>query len=321
MCKKPQEPDGRRGLKALLPVLVVAGIALLQGGRATARGNGEELVMTFDLGDSRISVLSEEQRTGRADALTGATPQMIQTWLPDGSYPAAVNAFLVQMPDRNILVASGCGRRLFDRIHSLGLTEEDIHVILLTHLHGGHAEGLLRGDTAAFPRAELYLSQPEYDYRTGGRPLQVPDSCTGGFGQAGRVVAAYGERLHLFVPAPLPETASPEGFPVPGVQAVAAYGPTPGHTAYLFESGGSRLLVWGAVIHAMRIQMPCPEVGSVCDADPALSAETRRRILSYVSAGKIPVAGMHIAFPGIGDVVSTGSGGYAFEPYCLCLGL
>ncbi|MDR2118176.1 MAG: MBL fold metallo-hydrolase [Tannerellaceae bacterium] len=312
-CKKPEKPEERRVLKAVLSVLLL--LTVLQGSGMRAQNGGEQLVMTFEIGQAQVSVLSEEQRSGRVDALTGATPQMIQTHVPDGSYPSAVNAFLVRMPDRNILVDAGYGRKLFDHLDALDVEPGDIHAVLLTHLHGDHIGGMLRDGKAAFPHADIYLSQPEYDYWTGNRSAQALP--------AQKVIEVYRDRLHLFVPADLPDSGASAGpaLLLPGVQGIAAYGHTPGHTAYLFESGGARLLVWGDLTHAMRIQMPCPGVTYARDTDTEQSVATRRRILSYVAEKNIPIAGMHIAFPGMGNVVSAGNDSYAFEPYCLCLGI
>jgi glyoxylase-like metal-dependent hydrolase (beta-lactamase superfamily II) len=304
-------------LKFVLSVLVF--MVLLPGGLAMAQNSGEQLVMSFDIGYAQVSVLSEEQRSGRIDALTGATPRMIQTYLPDSVYPSAVNAFLVRTPDKNILVDAGYGRKLSDHLRSLELGAEDIHVVLLTHMHGDHIGGLLSNDTIAFPQAEVYLSQPEYDFWMSDRAMQALPDRRNGFLQARKVIAAYKDRLHLFLPEADPAAEAPSPL-LPGIRGIAAYGHTPGHTAYLLESEGSRLLIWGDVTHAMRIQMPCPEVTYARDSDPVQSVETRKRLLAYVAEKNIPIAGMHIAFPGIGDVVSTGNGAYAFEPYCLCLG-
>jgi glyoxylase-like metal-dependent hydrolase (beta-lactamase superfamily II) len=303
-------------MKYVLPGFML--MAVLQTATLAAQGGSEESVMTFDIDAFQVSVLAEEQRNGRIDALAGVTPEMIQTYLPDSVYPSAVNAFLVRMPDKTILVDAGYGRKLFDHLQSFELTPEAIDLILLTHMHGDHIGGLLRGEAIAFPKAELYLSQPEYDYWMSDRAMQVAPDRRNGFLQARKVIAAYKDKLHLFVPGEL-GAEKPQEI-LPGVQGIAAYGHTPGHTAYFIESGGSRLLIWGDVNHAMRIQMPCPDVTYARDSNPARSVETRKRILAYVAAKKIPIAGMHIAFPGIGDVISTGGGGYAFEPYCLCMG-
>jgi len=101
-----------------------------------------------------------------------------------------------------------------------------------------------------------------------------------------------------------------------GVSAIAAYGHTPGHTMFLVESGGKKLLVWGDLTHAMAIQMPRPSVSVTYDSDPVAAAEARKEVLKYVSENKIPVAGMHVAYPGVGGVETDpeNPGGYKFIP-------
>jgi glyoxylase-like metal-dependent hydrolase (beta-lactamase superfamily II) len=316
-CKKPEKPEDKRVQKLFLSLVFTA---VLLGSGAAAQNNNETLAMTFEIGDSQVSVLSEEQRNGRVDALAGVTPEMIRTYLPDSVYPSAVNAFLIRTPDKNILVDAGYGRKLFDNMQSLGVSAEDVHIILLTHMHADHIGGLLRDERAAFPKAELYLPQPEYDYWMSDQAMQASPDRRNGFLQARKVLSSYKDKLHLFVPDDIDAANAPSTL-LPGVRGVAAYGHTPGHTAYLIESEGAHLLIWGDLTHAMRIQMPCPDVTYARDANPAQSIETRKRILSYVAEKNIPIAGMHIAFPGIGDVIPTGNGGeYTFEPYCLCLG-
>jgi glyoxylase-like metal-dependent hydrolase (beta-lactamase superfamily II) len=293
--------------------------AVMQGSVTQAQDDNVQNVITFDIGDAQISVLTEEHREGRSNVLTGATPEMLQKYLPNGTYPTAVNAWLIRTQDKNILVDAGYGRKLFDNLQLLGVAAQDIDVVLLTHMHGDHIGGLLKDEKVTFPKAELYLAQPEHDYWTSDREMQSAAERRNGFLQARKVIAAYRDRLHLFVPDDL-DTETPRPL-LPGIRAVAAYGHTPGHTAYLLESGNAKLLIWGDLTHAMNIQMPVPEVALAFDVDVPQAVETRKRILQYVSAGKIPVAGMHVPFPGIGNVLSIKNGEYAFEPYCLCLGI
>ncbi|MDR0757795.1 MAG: MBL fold metallo-hydrolase [Tannerella sp.] len=265
-------------------------------------------VITYAAGDFRVSTLSEGGRAGQSSLLKGATPEMLQKYLPDGTFPLEVQAFLVRTPDRNILIDAGYGTNLFTNLQSLEITEDQVDVILLTHLHGDHIGGLLRDGKAAFPHAEMYLSQAEHDYWTN---QERGDA-------ARKMLAAYRDRLHLFVPSAIGEAPS-ELFT--GIQAIAAYGHTPGHTAFLFHSGESKWLIWGDVTHAMPIQMPCPDVALSFDTDPELAIRTRKTIFEYVARHKITVGGMHIPFPAVGNVTSGKEEGYAFTPLCLCEGI
>ncbi|MDR3269192.1 MAG: DUF1080 domain-containing protein [Tannerella sp.] len=278
----------------------------------------QENVITFEVGFSRITTLSEGQHDGNSSVLTGATPEMLRTWLPDGTYPGATNVFLIRTPDKNILVDAGYGRRLFDNLQTLEITPGQIDVILITHMHGDHIGGLLQEDRAAFPGAALYLSQAEHDYWTSDQAMQqVASNRRSGFLQARKVIAAYKDRLHLFTPH---EAGATGAELIPGIQALAAYGHTPGHTAFLITSDGDRLLIWGDLTHATAIQMPCPDVAVVYDTDPVKAVEIRKKIMEYVAANDIPIAGMHIAFPAVGDVIRAEKG-YTFKPFCLCLGI
>jgi glyoxylase-like metal-dependent hydrolase (beta-lactamase superfamily II) len=264
----------------------------------------ETNLITFMVGDCRVSTLSEGQQNGKSDILIGATPEILQKYAPDGSYPNATNAFLIRTPDKIVLVDAGFGRKLFDHLKELEVTPEQVDVVLITHMHGDHIGGLLRDDKVAFPNADFYLPQPEYDYwTTGDHPAQT------------RIIKAYKDKLKLFVPTELGDASKPL---IPGIQGIAAYGHTPGHTGYLLESGKSRLLIWGDLTHAMSIQIPHPEVAVTYDVDPATAIESRKKILEYVAKNKIPVGGMHIAFPAIGHIKGQ-PGSYEFEPFCTCL--
>lgn len=287
----------------------------------TAQEKAVDSVITFEVGAMRISTLCESSQDGNSQVLRGATPEMLRTCLPDGTYPAATNAFLLRTEDRHILIDAGYGRRLFEHLETLGVTPGQIDVILLTHMHGDHIGGLMRNGQAAFPQAVLYLSQAEHDFWTDDRAMQQagPDR-RNGFVQARSVIAAYGDRLHLF-PAAEPDAPGPELLP--GIRGIAAYGHTPGHAAFLLESEDEELLVWGDLTHAMAIQMPYPEVALVYDSDAGQAIETRKRILEYVAENRISVAGMHIPYPAVGNVARAkdGTGGYTYTPYCLCLGI
>jgi glyoxylase-like metal-dependent hydrolase (beta-lactamase superfamily II) len=89
-----------------------------------------------------------------------------------------------QLDGKNILIESGIGSgKLTDKqkrnygvteessieesLKTLGLTPEDIHIILMTHMHFDHACGLTKyeGDklVPVFPNAEIYTSQTEWD--------------------------------------------------------------------------------------------------------------------------------------------------------------
>lgn len=261
-------------------------------------------VYTYKVGAAEICLLSEGQQNGRSGILIGATPQMLRQCLPNGTYPGATNAFLVRMQGKTILVDAGLGAKLFDNIRSLGIKNEQVDVILITHMHGDHIGGLLRDGKIAFPNAEMYIPQPEHDYWMNEARGQ----------NARKIIELYKDRLHLFKPDELDAASTAL---LPGFKGIAAYGHTPGHTMFLLESNGEKILIWGDVAHAMAIQMPYPQVAVTYDTNPEDAVNARKKTLEYVVRNKIPIAGMHVPFPGMGNVAALSGGGYMFTGFVL----
>jgi glyoxylase-like metal-dependent hydrolase (beta-lactamase superfamily II) len=260
-------------------------------------------VITFQAGKFTVSVLSEGGGLGNSALLKGATPEQLQKYLPDGTFTLETQVFLVRTPDKNIMIDAGHGKNLFKNLQTLGLDESKIQVILLTHLHGDHIGGMLRDGKAAFPNAEVYLAKKEYDYW-----LNLDEKGVA----ARRVFDAYKDKLHLFEPAE-PEKQTQDLLP--GIKAIAAYGHTPGHTAFLIQSDDAKWLIWGDLTHAIPIQMPCPDVALSFDVDAEKAILSRKALLNYILKNGIAVGGMHIPFPAVGNVSKGKTEGYAFKPF------
>lgn len=256
---------------------------------------------SYKIGSFEINLLSESQGQANKGILIGATEEMLKEYAPDGTFPNAMNAFFVKTPDKNILIDAGLGRKLFDNLESLNVKPEQVDIILITHMHGDHIGGLLRDGKIMFPQAEIYLPQPEYDYWMSDEK----------FKQQQDVITAYKSKLHLFKPNELDKQSTPL---LPGFTAYAAYGHTPGHTAFMLESDNEKMFVWGDVTHAMALQMPYPQVAVTYDTNPDDAIIARKQILEYVNKHKIPIAGMHIAFPAMGMINKGKNGGYIFTP-------
>jgi len=271
-----------------------------------------ENIFSMQLGNSKIVLLSEGQRNGNADILIGAKPEITEKYAPNKSFLMAANAFLWQVDGKNILFDTGYGKSLFDNLQSLEVKPENIDAIFITHMHGDHISGLIHNGQVAFPNATLYIAQAEYNYWTNEDVMhKLPENAQAGFLLAKKVIDAYKDRLHLFEPNAVNPPYNKTVYP--GIKAIAAYGHTPGHTAFLIGSGKDKLLVWGDLIHAMAVQMPHPEIGVTYDSNSKEAIQSRAVILQYVSAHAIPAAGMHIPYPSIGIVKKSGTG-YQFIP-------
>lgn len=259
-------------------------------------------VFTDKVGVYEVVLLLENQGQGNTSILIGATPEMISQTIPNGNYPNAVNAFLVKTPKGNILIDTGFGRNLKKNLAEAGITPEQINTLIITHAHGDHIGGMLTAEgQRAFPNAQLVMSNTEKDYWV---DTKQQESMI-------RAYDAYKNNVQLIQPV------EPENATGDGIFHIDAPGHTPGHIAVLLRSKGEQMLICGDLTHAMAIQIPYPQVSVTYDTDPALAAKTRKHILKFVSDRNIPIAGMHIAYPGMGNVEEIGTESYSFTPMSL----
>jgi len=257
-------------------------------------------IFTYKVGAVEVVLLSEGQATGDSKIFIGATPEMIQKAMPNGTYPRSCNAFLVRIQGKNILVDTGTGRNLLENLNLLGITPEQIDAILITHVHGDHIGGMLKDGKVVFPNAEFWLSKAEHEWSLNGGERTVG---------ARNVIEVYNSRLCLFEPKEI--DANPELL-FPGIRAIAAYGHTPGHTLFMVESGDEKLIIWGDLTHAMAIQMPFPQVAMTFDVDSEKAISARKKVLEYVVGKNITIAGIHNSFPGMGKLTKAPEGGYIY---------
>ncbi|WP_337997602.1 MBL fold metallo-hydrolase [Oleispirillum naphthae] len=219
---------------------------------------------------------------------------------PDPS-PLPVAAFLVDTGKQTVLIDTGLGDpagKTLARLRAAGYAPERIGAVLLTHLHGDHIGGLLEGGKAAFPQAQVYVNRRETAYwlAADNAGAQKAKAALAPYQAAGRVTLFDGAAAIL-----------------PGIASSPAYGHTPGHTGYMIESAGRRLLMWADIVHVQALQFVNPNVSVNFDIDKAEARETRKAFLADAAARGYLVAGTHIAFPGIGHVRAAGAG-YRWEP-------
>jgi glyoxylase-like metal-dependent hydrolase (beta-lactamase superfamily II) len=259
----------------------------------------DESIFTYKVGDYEVVTLVETTGPGRPQILIGADDALQRRYL-EPAFRSETNTFLIRGKGRIVLVDTGFGGAVFESMKKLGVNPGDVDAVLLTHMHGDHIGGLAKDGKALFPRALVYLAEQERDYWT---KVNV---------NAGAVaaLAPYGNKVKTFKPGELGAAAAEL---LPGITAIAAFGHTPGHTAFLVVSGNARLLIWGDVMHVQAIQFPRPDISVTYDTDPVQAAAVRKKILDYVVKNAIPIAGMHLLYPAVGTVRAA-EGGFSFEP-------
>jgi glyoxylase-like metal-dependent hydrolase (beta-lactamase superfamily II) len=266
-----------------------------------------DIVVTA-LSDGYLDAPYSVMRIGQEDAeqlLTGA--------LRRAPPRICVNCFAIHAAGRLALIETGSGTsmgptlgRLAGNLASAGIDAAQVETILLTHMHPDHSNGLV-GDAGEihFPAAELRVHEDELaHWHDDGRMAQATERQRIRYFEASRrQFAPYRDRVRTFR----------KGEVFPGVTAIPIPGHTPGHTAFLIESGGEALLIWGDTVHVPEVQVARPEVTMEFDSDPAAAAAARRRIFDMATSEQLLVAGMHLHFPGLGRMTKRGDG-YVLVP-------
>ena len=232
----------------------------------TTECDGVKLTQIRDNAQERLMQLS----------LFGELPQTLIDSLNIGQgVPASVSAFLLEIDGKRILFDTGMGApdsRLLTNLSAAGVTPADIDYLYLTHFHGDHIGGMMKGDTVVFPKAEVYAAQQEYDAW-----MQIPDDKKT---QVAATMEAYKDRLHL--------VAYGDTLPC-GVVALGCVGHTPGHTAYR----AGKFLIVGDLVHGAALQLAHPEICAAYDMDPQSAIKQRRYYLDYARQNHLLLAGMH----------------------------
>jgi glyoxylase-like metal-dependent hydrolase (beta-lactamase superfamily II) len=222
-----------------------------------------------------------------------------------------INCFVIRSRDRLVLVDAGfAGKtelvgRLLGNLNAMGVEPADIDTIVMTHMHPDHEAGLTDSSgKALFPKAELVLHENELAFwQDDGAMARATAEGQGDFRLARAALAAYEDRVR---------TVKADEV-VPGVRAFPTPGHTPGHTAWLVESNGDGLLIWGDIVHFPGMQFAFPDTSVAYDIDPAAAAEARKKVLKFVAGEKLRVAGVHLDFPAFGHVVPNGAA-YRYVP-------
>jgi glyoxylase-like metal-dependent hydrolase (beta-lactamase superfamily II) len=220
-----------------------------------------------------------------------------------------VNCFLLRGPDGIALVDAGTGDawgahlgHARAALREAGVAPEQVARVLLTHLHGDHALGLLQGEggTAAWlPRAEILVPEAELHFFTDpAARAALPEARRSAFDITAKLLHAYEGRVRTIPNGPIAA--------FPGIEAVPLPGHTPGHTGYLLRGAPHDLLLWGDLLHLFTTQAADPDTGLAYDIDPALAARSRHATLARAAAEGWMVAGAHVA--GFGLLEADGAG-------------
>lgn len=247
----------------------------------------------MQVGELTIDPIFDGVMKAKPSKFAGTTDEM---WAPhrrfldaEGLVELALGGFLVRAPgDRLILVDAGIGPgsgtssggnqfwggELLTSLAASGVQPEQVTDVLFTHLHFDHVGWASQEGAIIFPNATYRCDGRDWEHFLDNERVQ-------------RVMDPVTERL---------TTWDGSGPLLPGIDAMAAPGHTPGSTIMVLSSGTSRALLLGDVVHC-PVELLDDEWAGLGDVDPELAKRTRNALAREIEGQDVPVAAAH--FPGM----------------------
>lgn len=273
----------------------------------------------YNVGDIKVTVLSDGFRVSSTDGYILNVGQdvllaeLAQAGLPTDHMRNVYAPVLIETGGERVLIDTGNGEAVFvqtkgDRgrlalnLAAVGVDRSAIDVVVISHFHGDHVNGLLTADnTAAFPNAEIMVPEQEWNFwmdegemsrASKGRMTELFHNNRRVFDALGRKVTRYAWDREV----------------APGVTAVGTPGHSIGHTSFVVSSGSAHVFVQGDINNQSVVFSKYPEWQGGFDQDPAQASATRRRVYDMLVTEKMPVQAYHHPFPGLGQVERDGTG-------------
>jgi len=226
----------------------------------------------------------------------------------------SVNGYLVNTGSKLILIDTGAAGlfgptlgKLAANLKAAGYAPEQVDEIYITHLHPDHVGGLAQEGKAVFPNAVVRADKHDTDFWLSKVNMEkAPADAKGFFQGAMASLSPYSEAGKL-------QPFDGDTQLAPGVKAVSSYGHTPGHTSYVIESKGQKLVLIGDLMHVQSVQFDDPSVTIAFDSDSKAALAQRKAAFADAAKQGYMIGAAHLQFPGLGHLRAQGKG-YAFVP-------
>jgi len=293
---------------------LVAAATLAQAAAPPAKGQAPGWYR-MPLGAFEVTALSDGTVDLPVDKLlTGITAAKVQAALQRAYLKApvetSVNGYLINTGTKLVLIDSGAAGlfgptlgKLVANLKASGYTPEQVDEIYLTHMHADHVGGITSADgKPVFPNAIVRADKKEAGLWLDKAAMdKAPEAMKDFFKGAQASMKPY-------VDAGRFKAFEADAELVPGIKAYATRGHTPGHTAYVVESNGQKLVLWGDLMHVAAVQFPDPSVTIQFDVDAKAAAPQRKKAYADAARNGYYVGIAHVAFPGIGQLRPDGKG-------------
>jgi glyoxylase-like metal-dependent hydrolase (beta-lactamase superfamily II) len=245
----------------------------------------------------------------KADAQAAAEA----AYMPQGMVTIPFNPQLINTGSKLILIDTGNGvanleptkgavGRTLQNLAAAGVDPKSIDVVLLSHLHPDHTNGIRAADgSLAYPNAEIMVPSVDWAFWTS-------DENTAKAQSNAMMKNYFANVKKTFAGLESKVTKYDWGKEVaPGITSVETPGHTPGHTSFVVASGNSKILIQSDVTNIPEFFLRNPDWHVVYDFDPELAQKTRHKFYDMAAAEKATVVGFHFTFPSIGHVEKDGT--------------
>lgn len=265
----------------------------------------------FMLGDFEVTALSDGTLAIDTSLLTNTTKVKADKELRKSFLTSpvvtSVNAYLINTGSKLILIDTGAAAlfgptagKLLTSLEGTGYKPSDIDEIYITHMHNDHIGGLFTNKVVTFPNAIVRADQHDLDFWLSQENLnKAPEAMKGFFQGPMDTFATYAKAQKL-------KPFEGETQLVDGIKSLNTHGHTAGHTTYLIESKGQKLIIIGDLIHMAAVQLANPDITIQFDSDSKTAAVQRKKIFTEAAKEGYILGAAHIAFPGLGRLRQEG---------------
>lgn len=303
----------------LLPVLPVKAAAPVAGKQNAS-------FYRYKVGDAEVTVVSDGAATFplAENFVTNAKKEEVNASLekafrPRDSVTVYFGPLVINTGGKLIVIDTGNGPATFasskgaagqfaSNLAAAGIDSKAIDMVVISHFHGDHVNGLLTADgQPAFTNAEVLVPAVEWKYwMDDGEMSRAP---------AGRMEGLFKNNRRVFE-AGLKKKVTPYEWGkdiAPGLLAVETIGHTPGHTSYVLSSGADKVFVQSDVTNIPDLFVRNPGWQASFDQDGPQAEKTRRKVYDMLAADRMRVQGFHYPFPGLANIEKDGTG-YRWVP-------
>ena len=306
----------RRCIATVLGLGVLA-VTAVQAAAPMAKKSGPGYYRMM-LGDFEVTALSDGTvelpinkiltRIAEADVDKALAAQGLKSPLE-----TSVNAFLVNTGDKLVLIDTGAAKlfgptlgNMLDNLKASGYTPDQVDEIYVTHMHADHVGGLMSGGQRAFPNAVVRADKGDADFWLSKEQMEKAPAAMKGFFQGAQAsLGAYVEAGKFIAYDGNSNLAN-------GIRSVVTRGHTPGHSVFVVESKGQKMVVLGDMMHVAAIQFAQPNVAIQFDTDSNTAASQRANLYEQGAKEGFIFAVAHVSFPGLGRVIANGAGGTGY---------